>query len=235
MEIPHTIKLPMLIKNNIFYVSLLALLWCFTAFAEDADAETTIATGGNQIIVSPLNVLLDIGELSNAYVLAINKDGNPIEEHKIKIFPDDKSIVSVMGNRFSTSESGYVYFSILGKQQGDTAITITDGAIASQMNVSVKNLIHYVLPYFFGNMKLNLINPVEDAIFVKIQFHENTDRFIPPVVIRLESKEMKALNLSEELNITLKDGWAEIFSTEIVFGGIWTSKGYLPFERLDGQ
>lgn len=225
----------MFMKNNIFYVFLLALFWCLTAFAEDADTDTTIATGGNQIIVSPLNILLDVGELSNAYVLAINKDGNPIEDHKIKIIPDSKSIVSVMGNRFSTSEAGYVYFSILGKQQGDTAITITDGVIASQMNVSVKNLIHYVLPYFFGNMQLNLINPVEDSIFVKVQFHENTDRFIPPVMIRLESKEMKTLNLSEELNTTLKDGWAEILSTEIVFGGIWTSKGYLPFERVDGQ
>ncbi len=52
-------------------------------------------------------------------------------------------------------------------------------------------------------------------------------------MIILESKEMKSISLSEELNISLSDGWAEIYSTEFVFGGVWTSKGYLPFHKAD--
>jgi hypothetical protein len=80
---------------------------------------------------------------------------------------------------------------------------------------------------------LSLINPFEGTNYVKIQFHENSDRLIQPVVVRLEDKEMKTLKLSEELDITLKDGWAEIYSTEIIFGGVWTNKGYLSFKKID--
>ncbi len=225
--------MPMFTKSNIYYVFLLMPLWCCVVFAENAHNNTSAASGGNQIVVSPKNVLLDMGELVNAYVLAIDKDGGPVKGRKIKIVPGDKTIISVMGSSFVTDETGYVYFSILGKQRGDTAITITDGAIVSQINVSVKDLIHYVLPYFYGDMKLNLINPVEDTIYVKIQFYENSDRLIPPVLIMLESKEMKTFKLSEELNITLKEGWAEILSTRNVFGGVWTTKGYLPFNKAD--
>ncbi len=44
---------------------------------------------------------------------------------------------------------------------------------------------------------------------------------------------MKSLKLSEEVDVTLKDGWIEVFSSEVVFGGVWTNKGYLPFDRID--
>ncbi len=82
-------------------------------------------------------------------------------------------------------------------------------------------------------MQLNLINPSEDINYVKIQYHENSDRTLPPVVIRLEGKEMKSLKLSEEIDVTLSDGWVEVFSAEVVFGGVWTNKGYLPLGRID--
>lgn len=221
-----------IVGNNIIYsVFLLTLLWCCAASAKDTNNDTTTASGAIQIVVSPINILMDLSELTNANVLAIDKDGNPIEGHKLSIIPVDKSIASVIGNNFSTNESGYCYFSIFGKQQGDTTLTISDGVIASQINISVKDLLHYVLPYFYGNMELNLINPIEDINYVKIQFHENSDRFIPPVIIMLDSKEMKTIRISEELNTVLKDGWAEILSTGIIFGGVWTSKGYLPFNK----
>ncbi len=82
-------------------------------------------------------------------------------------------------------------------------------------------------------MELNLINPTEGVNYVKIHFHENSDRLISPAIVRLEGKEMKALKLSEELNITLRDGWMEISSTEVVFGGTWTNKGYVTFSRIE--
>ncbi len=58
---------------------------------------------------------------------------------------------------------------------------------------------------------------------LKRGFHKN----------KLEGKEMKAHKLSEELNITLRDGWAEIFSTENIIGGTWTNKGYLSFKLME--
>ncbi len=60
-------------------------------------------------------------------------------------------------------------------------------------------------------MKLNVVNPTEGVNYVKVQFHENDDRLIAPVIIRLEGKEMKTLKLSEEVDVTLKDGWIEVF------------------------
>ncbi len=53
------------------------------------------------------------------------------------------------------------------------------------------------------------------------------------MIIRLEGKEMKSLKLSEEIDVILSDGWVEIFSAEVVFGGVWTNKGYLPLDRID--
>ncbi len=38
---------------------------------------------------------------------------------------------------------------------------------------------------------------------------------------------MRNIKLSEETGITLRDGWVEITSTEVMFGGTWTIKGYL--------
>ncbi len=46
---------------------------------------------------------------------------------------------------------------------------------------------------------------------------------------------MKILLLSEELDTELKDGWAEVHTTDIVFGGVWTNKGYLPLEMIERQ
>ncbi len=223
----------MLRNHFIYYVSFLTLLCCSVAFADEAEVDTTEASGGNQVVVSPLNILLDLGEIGPANVLVIDEEGNPLEGHKIQIIPQDKTKIAIKSDSFTTNESGYIYFTIIGKQQGDTTVTVTDGVISSQINVAIRNLIHYVLPYFYGNMQFSLINPTKDINYVKIQFHENSDRLIPPVIVRLESEEMMAVKLSEELNVTLRDGWADIFSTEIVFGGVWTSKGYLPFNRIE--
>jgi hypothetical protein len=202
-------------------------------FADETEVDTTVASGGNQIIVSPIHMLLDLGESGYANVLAIDKDGNPLEGRKLQIVAQDKTMVAIESDSFTTSESGYIYFSILGKQQGDTVVTVSDGVVSTQINVVVKDLLPYVLPYFYGDMNLSLINPNEDINYVKIQFHENSDRLMPPVIIRLEGKEMRALKLSEELNVNLRNGWAEIASTEIIFGGVWTNKGYLPFNRVE--
>ncbi len=118
-------------------------------------------------------------------------------------------------------------------QQGDTVVTVSDGVVSSQINISIRDLIYYGLPYFYGDMHLNLINPSEGINYVKRQFHENSDWTSPPVIIRLEGKEMKSLKLSEEIGVTLSDGWGEMFSAEVVFGGVWTNKGYLPLNRID--
>ena len=213
-------------------IFILAFLLCGVASADETGVDTTAASGGNQIIVSPLNILLDLGESGYADALVLDKDGNPIEGHKLQIVAQDKAAVAIESDNPITNESGYIHFSILGKQQGETAVTVSDGAIASDINVAIRSLIHYVLPYFYGNMELSIINPAEGANYVKIQFHENSDRLIPPVMIRLEGKEMKTLKLSEQLNVTLMDGWAKITSTEIIFGGVWTNKGYLPFNPV---
>jgi hypothetical protein len=82
-------------------------------------------------------------------------------------------------------------------------------------------------------MQLSIINPSVDLNYVKIQFYEKGDRYIEPVVVRLEGKEMKAINLSEELDTVLKDGWAEIHSTDLIFGGVWTNKGYLSLKKIE--
>ncbi len=44
---------------------------------------------------------------------------------------------------------------------------------------------------------------------------------------------MKTLKVSEEVDGTLKDGWIDVFSTDIIFGGVWTNKGYLSLKRID--
>ena len=208
-------------------------MWSSHTFAEENEADTSVASGGNQIIASPINLLLDLGELGSASVLFIDKDGIPVEGHKIQIIPQDNSKIAVQSGSLLTNKSGYIYFSIIGKQQGDTVVSVTDEAISTHITIAIRNLIRYVLPYFYGDMQLSLINPSEENNYAKIQFNENSDRFIPPVVVELEGKEMKTLKLSEETNITLKDGWAEIFSTDLIFGGVWTNKGYLPFSKVE--
>lgn len=223
----------MYVKYAIHYLFILTFLWCSITFAEETEDNTSAASGGNQIVVSPINILLDVSEVVSVDILVLDEDGNPIEGQKVQISPKDKQKIFVKADNPVTNESGYISFSILGKQQGDTVVTVTEGAISSQINVAIRDLIHYVLPYFYGNMQLSLINPFEGINYVKIQFHENSDRSIQPVVVRLEDKEMKTLKLSEELDIALKDGWAELYSTEIIFGGVWTNKGYLSFKKID--
>ncbi len=56
---------------------------------------------------------------------------------------------------------------------------------------------------------------------------------MPPVIIRLDGKEMQTLKLPEKTGTTLKKEWVEILSSEIVFGGVWTNKGYLSLNRID--
>jgi len=222
----------MLIKYSIHLLLLLAFL-CYSIVFADDDVNTSTASGGDQIIVSPMSTMLDVSDMVSVNVLVLDEDGNPIEGHKVQIVPQDKKIVSVDIRHAVSDASGYINFAILGKQQGNTVVTVTDGAVSSQINVAIRDLIHYILPYFYGDMQLSLINPSEDLNYVKILFHENSDRSIDPVIVRLESKEMKTIRLSEELDVILKDGWAEIHSTELVFGGVWTNKGYLSFKKLE--
>lgn len=222
----------MLIKYTIYHLFLLTFLWCSSALA-DEDTNTSVASGGDQIIVSPMSTMLDISDMVTVNVLILDEDGNPIEGHKVSIVPQNGEIVSVDIRHTVSDESGYISFAILGKQQGDTVVTVTDGAVSSQVNVAIRDLIHYILPYFYGDMQLSIINPTDVLNYAKIQFHENSDRTIEPLVVRLESKEMKTLKLSEELDIILKDGWAEIYSTELIFGGVWTNKGYLSFKKIN--
>ncbi len=220
-------------RNYFFNLIYLSTFLCFgVAVANQAESNTATESGGNQIVISPINILLDMGEMGYASALVLDKDGNPVEGEEIQIIPQDKTKVIIEGNSFVTNESGYVHFTIIGKQQGDTVVTVSDGVISSHINISIRDLIHYGLPYFYGDMQLNLINPSEDINYVKIQFHENSDRHIPPVIIRLDGKEMKSIKLSEETGATLSDGWVEILSAEVVFGGVWTNKGYLPLNRI---
>ncbi len=222
----------MLIKISIHYLLLLVILGCGFTFA-DEDINTSTATGGDQIIVSPMSTMIDVTGTVSVNVLIVDKDGNPIEGRNIRIAPQDSQIVSVHVSNSVSDESGYISFYLLGKQQGNSTVTITDGVVSSQINVAIRNLIHYILPYFYGDMQLNVINPARDLSYVKIQFYENSERYIGPVVVRLEAKEMKAIVLSEELDIVLKTGWAEIDSTGPIFGGVWTNKGYLSFKKLE--
>lgn len=222
----------MLIKFMIHYLLFLVIFWCGFTFA-DEDINTSMATGGDQIIVSPMSTMLDITDTVSVNVLIVDKDGNPIEGRKVRIVPQDSQIVSVnIGNSVS-DESGYISFYILAKQQGDSAVTVTDGVVSSHINVAIRNLIHYILPYFYGDMQLSIINPTEELNHVKIQFYENSERYIEPVVVRLEAKEMKNIILSEELDTVLKNGWAEILSTDLIFGGVWTNKGYLSIKKIE--
>ncbi len=83
-----------------------------------------------------------------AGALVMDKDGNPVEDRKIQIIPQDKTKVAIDSSSFITDKSGYIHFSILGKQQGDTTVTISDGTTSSHINIAIRNLIHYALPYF---------------------------------------------------------------------------------------
>ncbi len=222
----------MLMNKTLRSVLLLMVFWCGHSFGEE-DENTSFASGGDQIIVSPMSTMLDVSDTVSVNVLVLNEDGNPIEGRKVRIVPQDSKKVSVNVSNSISDESGYVGFYILGKQQGNTVVTVTDGSVSSEIDVAVRNLINYVLPYFFGDMELSIINPTKELNYVKIKFYENSDRSIDPVIVRLESKEMKSVSLSETLDITLKDGWAEIHSTEPIFGGIWTSKGYLSFKKIE--
>lgn len=221
-----------LIKYSIRCLLFLTFL-CYSIVFADDDVNTSTASGGDQIIVSPMSTMLDVNDMVSVNVLVLDEDGKPMEGHNIQIVPQDEKIVSVDIRHTVSDASGYINFVILGKQQGNTVVTVTDGVVSSQINVAIRNLIHYILPYFYGDMQLSIINPSADLNYVKIQFHENSDRSIDPVVVRVGSKEMKTIKLSEELDVILKDGWAEIHSTELIFGGVWTNKGYLSFKKID--
>jgi len=177
-------------------------------------------------------MLLDLGETGYVNVLVIDKEGNPIEGTGIRVLTQDNTKITTETNSLVTDVSGFIFFSIIAKQQGNTIITVSDEKISSQINVSVRKLNHYALPYFYGNMQLDLINPTNEINHARIQLYEKSDRPAPSIIIMLEPKEMKRLKLSEEMNLEITDGWVEILSTEITCGGVWTSKGYLSFLRL---
>lgn len=217
------------IYSTVFFC---AALWITPVFAADEEINTTAATGENQIIVSPMNILLNLEETASATVIVLDRDGTPVEDLKLMVVSQDKTKLKIIGDDFTTSESGSVEFSLQGKQNGDFIITVSDGAVSAYMNAAVKSLIRYVLPYFYGDMQLNLINPTNYPNYVKIQLHENNDRAVPPLVVRLSDKEMLSLQLSEELDTKLTEGWVELFSTEILVGGTWTNRGYVSFDQV---
>ncbi len=212
---------------------ILAILWTNVPFADETDINTTVASGGNQIIVSPLNMLIDIGETAFGNALVMDEAGDPVEGHQVHIIRQDEATISISNDSFVTNSSGYINFSILGKEETDTVVTVTDGVISTHINVAVRNLIQFVLPYFYGDMKLSIINPTEESVCVKMQFHENNDRQLAPVTIMLKGKEKRYIKLSEEMDTTLQDGWVEIMSTELICGGVWTNKGYLSINRMN--
>ncbi len=109
---------------NFIYLSI--FLCCSVVLADEAEVNTTNASGGNQIVASPINTLLDLGESGVTNALVLDKDGSPIEGREIQAIPQDNTKVVIEGNSFVTNESGYVHFSILGKQQGDTVVTVSD-------------------------------------------------------------------------------------------------------------
>lgn len=222
----------MLMKFTTYFLLLLTIFCSGFALAE-GEAITSAATGGDQIIVSPMSTMLDVADTVSVNALILDEDGNPIEGHKIRIVSQDRKIISTDINNSVSDESGYISFYILGKQEGNSIITVTDGVVSSEIDVAVRNLIHYILPYFSGEMQISLINPTEDLNYVKVQFYENSERQLEPVVVRLDAKEMKTLLLSEELETVLKDGWAEVLSTDLIFGGVWTSKGYLSLKKIE--
>ncbi len=221
-------------KRLIIYriVCFFAILWINPIFAADDETHTTVATGENKIIVSPMNILLDIGETAFANAVVLDHDGLPVEGLSLMVVSQDRTKLKIIGNDFTTSESGSVEFSLLGKERGDFIITVSDGAASVHINVAVKNLIRYVLPYFYGDMQISLINPTNYTNYVKIQFHENSGQTLYPMVVRLNDKEMVSITLSEELDTKLPDGWVELFSTEVLVGGTWTNRGYLPFDLV---
>jgi hypothetical protein len=45
---------------NFIYLSI--FLCCSVVLADESEVNTTNASGGNQIVVSPINILLDLGE-----------------------------------------------------------------------------------------------------------------------------------------------------------------------------
>ncbi len=47
--------------------------------ADEAEVNTTNASGGNQIVVSPINILLDLGESGVTNALVLDEDENPVE------------------------------------------------------------------------------------------------------------------------------------------------------------
>ena len=223
-----------MVKIRFFSCSVLVFvfMWTNLAFAEKKKVDTVSLSEGNRIIVSPVHILLDLGETASANAIAIDPDGIPVEGLRLTVISPDKTKLKIIGDSLTTNESGYVEFSVFGKQKGSFVITVSDGTVSAHTSVAVKDLIRYVLPYFYGDMQISLINPTNVTSYVKVQLHENSDRISLPVVVKLDDKEMKMLNLSEELDKKLYDGWVELFSTEILFGGTWTSNGYLSFNPL---
>ncbi len=220
-------------KLLIHCLFILAVLWSNVTFADEPEINTTFASGGNQIIASPGNMLLGVGETAFVNALVLDTEGDPVEGHQLHIIRQDEATLSITNETFITNSEGYINFTILGKEETDTVVTVTDSTISTHINIAVRNLIRYILPYFYGDMKLSIINPTDEEIYLKIQFYENDDRQLAPLTLMLKGKEKRDIKLSEEIGEMLQDGWVEIMSTELIFGGVWTSKGYLSINRMN--
>ncbi len=62
---------------NFIYLSI--FLCCSVVLADESEVNTTNASGGDQIVVSPINILLDLGESGVTNALVLDEDENPVE------------------------------------------------------------------------------------------------------------------------------------------------------------
>ena len=114
-------------KNHLFnFIYLSIFLCCSVVLADESEVNTTNASGGNQIIVSPINILLDLGEMGYASALVLDKDGNPIEGREMQVILQDETNIAISSDSFITNETGYIHFTIIGKHQGDAAVIVSD-------------------------------------------------------------------------------------------------------------
>ncbi|MDR4506168.1 MAG: hypothetical protein MRK01_15455 [Candidatus Scalindua sp.] len=87
---------------------------CTTVFADQEEIDTVTVSDDLQLIVSPINLLLDLSETGYADAFVINTNGTPIEG--------------------TEDESGISSFTILGKQEGNCIVTVSNGKVSSQIN-----------------------------------------------------------------------------------------------------
>ncbi len=131
-----------MLKKYLAYCIFLFASPCFSlALVDTAEMNTIDTSGRNQIVVSPMELVLKVGESTYADALVLDENGNPIEGKEMQIILQDKKVISISNNKFITNESGYIKFLIIGKLQGYANVIITDGAISAKIHIAILNLI----------------------------------------------------------------------------------------------